>query len=59
MFDSGATYSCITPKLAQELELILPLPQPLEFETEKDGEKVTAEGYVRLNFYIGGCRFFR
>ncbi len=57
LFDSGATYSCITPKLAQELELILPLPAPLEFETAKDGEKVIARGRVTLNFYIEGCRF--
>jgi hypothetical protein len=57
LFDSGATYSCITPQLAQELEPVLPLPQPLEFETAKDGEKVAARGYVRLNFYIEGYRF--
>jgi hypothetical protein len=57
LFDRGATYSYITPKLAQELELILPLPAPLEFETAKDGEKVIARGRVTLNFYIEGCRF--
>jgi hypothetical protein len=57
LFDSGATYSCITPQLAQELEPVLPLPQPLEFETAKNGEKVVAEVYVRLNFYIEGYRF--
>jgi hypothetical protein len=57
LFDSGATYSCITPQLAQELEPVLPLPKPLEFETAKNGEKVVARGYVRLNFYIEGYRF--
>jgi len=48
LFDSGSAYYCIMPKLAQELELILSLPQPLEFETAKNIEKVTAKGYVRL-----------
>jgi hypothetical protein len=57
LFDSGATYSCIIPQLAQDLEPVLPLPKPLEFETAKNGEKVVARGYVRLNFYIEGCRF--
>jgi len=35
LFDSGATYSCIIPQLAQELEPVLPLPKPLEFETAR------------------------
>ena len=33
IFDSGSTYSCITPELARELETVLPLPEPMEFGT--------------------------
>ena len=34
------------------LEVILPLPEPMEFSTAKDGEQVTARECVRLNFYL-------
>ena len=33
------------------------LPEPMEFSTAKEGEKVTAEGRVVLNFYINKYRF--
>jgi hypothetical protein len=57
LFDSGATYSCIAPELAKELETVLPLPEPMEFGTAKNGEKVVARERVILNFYIDGYRF--
>ncbi|MDI6886013.1 MAG: retropepsin-like aspartic protease [archaeon] len=57
LFDSGATYSCIEKELAQQLEMIIPLPTPLPFETAKKGEKVEAEEAVRLDFYLDGYRF--
>ena len=57
IFDSGSTYSCIHPELAEALEIMVPLPEPMEFSTAKEGEKVTAEGRVTLNFYIGKYRF--
>ena len=57
LFDSGATYSCIRPDIAGGLEIVLPLPEPMEFGTAKDGEKVTAKECVRLNFYISEYRF--
>ena len=57
LFDSGATYSCIQPELAQVLEVVLPLPEPREFSTAKEGEKVTAYGRVSLDFYLNGYRF--
>lgn len=57
LFDSGATYSCITPEIAKELETIVPLPEPMDFGTAKNGEKVTAKERVSLNFYIDGYRF--
>ena len=57
IFDSGSTYSCIHPELAEALEIMVPLPEPMEFSTAKEGEKVTAEGRVILNFYIDKYRF--
>jgi len=57
IFDSGPTYSCIHPELAKKLEIVTPLPEPMEFSTAEEGRKVTARGAVRLNFYIGKYRF--
>jgi hypothetical protein len=57
IFDSGSTYSCIHPELAESLGAVEPLPEPMEFDTAKEGEQVTAEGRVTLNFYIGEYRF--
>ena len=57
IFDSGATYSCIKPELAEELEIVLPLPEPMEFGTAKEGERLIAKEVIRLNFYIDGYRF--
>jgi hypothetical protein len=57
IFDSGSTYSCIHPDLAKTLEIVTPLPEPMEFSTAEEGREVTAEGAVRLNFYIDDYRF--
>jgi len=57
LFDSGATYSCIRPELADTLETILSLPEPMDFSTATDGEHVTAHERVSLNFYLDGYRF--
>ena len=57
LFDSGATYSCIRPDLAGQLEIILPLPEPMEFTTATEGEHVTARQRVSLNFHLDGYRF--
>jgi len=57
LFDSGATYSCIQPELAEKLESTVPLPEPMDFGTAKEGERVTATERVPLNFYLDGYRF--
>ncbi|TES93727.1 MAG: retroviral-like aspartic protease [Candidatus Cloacimonadota bacterium] len=57
VFDSGATYSCITPELAEKLEVLVKLPEPMDFATAKNGERITAIERVSLNFYINGYRF--
>ncbi len=57
LFDSGATYSCIDSELARRLEIVIPLPQPLEFETAEVGRKITVTQAVRLDFWLSGYRF--
>ena len=57
IFDSGSTYSCIKPELAEKLEIVLPLPEPIVLGTAKEGEALKAENRVSLNFYIDGYRF--
>jgi len=57
IFDSGSTYSCIHPELAEKLEIIVPLPEPMDFGTAEEGRELRAEAAVRLNFYIDGYRF--
>ncbi len=57
VFDSGASYSCIRPELASELGLVDKLPEPMDFVTAKEGEKLSATEATRLNFYINGYRF--
>ncbi|MEO0106793.1 MAG: hypothetical protein ABIL46_05640, partial [candidate division WOR-3 bacterium] len=48
IFDSGATYSCIQPELAKELEVLLSLPEVKHFRTAKKKIKVMAKKAVRL-----------
>lgn len=57
VFDSGATYSCIQPKLAQRLGAPEALPEPMDFNTAEEGRTVQAEQAVRLNFYLDDHRF--
>jgi hypothetical protein len=57
IFDSGSTYSCIQPELAEKLEIIVPLPESMDFGTAKEGETLTATERVSLNFYLDGYRF--
>lgn len=57
IFDSGASYSCISPQLARKLGIVDKLPQPMKFSTAKEGESLQANEAIRLNFYIDGYRF--
>lgn len=57
LFDSGATYSVIRPDVAEKLEIVVPLPEPMNFGTAEDGRTLRAEKAVRLNFYLNGYRF--
>jgi len=57
LFDSGATYSCISRELAEALEILTPLPEPMSFETAERGRTLEAREHVSLIFYIDGYRF--
>lgn len=57
LFDSGASYSCISKELAVRLEVTLLLPEPLEFETAEKGQKLQVTEVVRLDFHLNGYRF--
>ena len=57
IFDSGSTYSCIEPELAEELATVEPLPEPMDFGTAEQERKLTARERVSLNFYLDGYRF--
>ena len=57
LFDSGASYSCIVPELARQLEHVTRIPEPMTFGTAKDGQRLVATERVSLNFYLEGYRF--
>jgi len=57
LFDSGATYSCIDRDLAEELEILVPLPSPLSLETAEAGRMVEVKERVSLDFHLDGYRF--
>ncbi len=57
LFDSGATYSCIDQRLAEELEILTPLRDPLLLETAQTRVMVEVREAVRLDFYLEGYRF--
>lgn len=57
LFDSGATYSCIKPDLAGELDLVASLPEPKVFGTAKDGDHLTARERISLDFILEGYTF--
>jgi len=43
LFDSGATYSCIGRELAEALEILTPLAEPMSFETAERGRTLRPE----------------
>jgi len=57
IFDSGSTYSCIQPQLAEKLGMIESLPEPMDFGAAKEGDKLSATEATRLNLHLDGYRF--
>ena len=56
LFDSGSTYSCLSPEVADKLGTSLNLPDPLEVETADKGHFIRIEKRVSLDFYLNNLR---
>ncbi len=56
LYDTGASLSFISKTMASKLGHVERLPSPLSFETAKEGEEITVNEAVRLDFYIEGIR---
>ena len=57
MFDSGATYSCITPEKAKQIAVLLPIRHPFKVQTASKGHFIEINQRVSLDFYIGESHF--
>ncbi len=56
LFDTGASMSFIKQSLAEKLGIIDKLPEPIEFETARQGDYIRAEERVALDFWLDGDR---
>ncbi|MCU0338546.1 MAG: retropepsin-like domain-containing protein [Spirosomaceae bacterium] len=56
LFDSGATFSCISPEAVEDLEQLLKLRHPLEVATAGRDQYLTIEHSTRLDFYFNEIR---
>lgn len=56
LFDSGSTYSCLSPEIADQLSTRLKLPDPIEVETADKGHFIRIEDSARLDFYLNNLR---
>jgi hypothetical protein len=56
LFDSGATYSCVSPAVASRLARPDALPRPLDVETASTGHIIRIAERVSLDFYLNGLR---
>ncbi len=57
LFDSGSTYSFIRKDIAEKIEIIIKLPEPLELRTEDKNNQMEIEKAIRLDFHLNGYRF--
>lgn len=56
LFDSGATFSCISAEAVEDLEEKLKLRRPLEVATASAGQYLKIEYSTRLDFYYDDIR---
>ncbi len=56
IYDSDSVFSFINKNTAAALGHIEPLPKPLDFETAKEGDKISVNERTTLDFYIEGIR---
>jgi predicted aspartyl protease len=56
LFDSGASFSCISPENAEEIGMVEKLRHPLEIATGSRGHYVKIENTIRSDFYYNDIR---
>jgi hypothetical protein len=52
LFDSGASYSCVTKELAASIAHLEPLTEPMEFETAEEKSFVVARYRITVDFFF-------
>jgi len=52
LFDSGASYSCIQRAAAEKIAELIPIPEPMEFETAEKNGFLVARHRVVLDFFF-------
>jgi hypothetical protein len=52
LFDSGASYSCIKRSVAENVAVLEPLEEPMEFALADENAFVTADYVIHLSFYF-------
>ena len=56
LFDSGASFSCISPENAAEIGIVEKMRHPLEVSTASRGHYVKIENTLRSDFYYNDIR---
>ena len=56
LFDSGATFSCLRPDIAAQIEEAKALRHPMEVATASEGHYVKINEALRADFYYGDIR---
>ena len=56
LFDSGATFSCISPDAAEDLAILEKLFRPLDVATAAVGHYLRIEERISVDFYINDVR---
>jgi predicted aspartyl protease len=56
LFDSGATFSCLRPDVAAQIEEARPLRRPMEVATASEGHYVKINDALRADFYYDEIR---
>ena len=56
LFDSGASFSCIHPIVAERLGILENLPDVMHIQTASEGHEILVKHRVTLDFYLNGTR---
>jgi hypothetical protein len=56
LFDSGASFSCLTPEFLEDLEIPVKMHKPLEIATSAAGSYLKITQRVALDFYYNDIR---